>query len=77
MAKALMGAAILGVAAAEIGAAFFTGGASLALFAVENSAVLQSLLTAGVAMEAGAIADALTQNRGMNITTRQPASYGK
>jgi len=37
--------------------------------------VLRSLVVGGVAMEAGAIADALVQNRGMGITTRQPAAH--
>jgi hypothetical protein len=34
-----------------------------------------ALLAGGISMEAGAIAQALTQQRGMNITTRQPASF--
>ena len=34
----------------------------------------EGLLLAGASMGAGAIADALTSNRGMNITTRQPAA---
>ena len=36
--------------------------------------VWAGLVIGGVSMEAGAIAGALTQNRGMGITTRQPAS---
>jgi len=37
--------------------------------------LMWSLAIGGISMEAGAIAQALTQQRGMNITTRQPASY--
>src|SRR6185437_1224487 len=37
--------------------------------------LMESLVVGGIAMEAGAIADALTQNRGMGITTRQPAAF--
>ncbi len=37
--------------------------------------VMTALVAGGAAMEAGAIAQALTQNRGMGITVRQPAAF--
>lgn len=36
---------------------------------------LETMVVGGVAMEAGAIASALTSNRAMGITTRQPAAF--
>ena len=79
MSKAIEGAALLGVA---IAATIITaGGASLSLVGVEafyaGSALgmgIAAIGAAGVAMEAGAIASALTSNRGMDITTRQAAT---
>jgi len=78
MSKAIMGAAILGI---DAGLLFATGGFGI----VGIAAIMQgggllgglttSLAVAGVSMEAGAIADALTSNRGANITTRQPAAF--
>ena len=38
-------------------------------------ALMGGLFSTGASMEAGAIANALTSNRGMGITTRQPAAY--
>ncbi len=72
------------MAKAITGAALLVGVAATALIAPEaviasglSGGWLASLLTGvalqGVAMEAGAIADALSSNRGSNITIRQPA----
>ena len=76
MSKAIQGAAILG--AAGILGAFTLGVGGVVLEAAMNTAMgfqlLAGVALAGVSMEAGAIADALTSNRGMTITTRQPAA---
>jgi hypothetical protein len=73
--KAVLGAAELAGAAGLLAADIFaTGG--IGLFSTPWLATLWgSLAVGGVTMEAGAIADALTSNRGMNITTRQPAAF--
>jgi hypothetical protein len=75
MSKAIEGAALLAGAVA-IGATEFllasTGVGIAALPALTDA--MGALAAGGLAMEAGAIASALTSNRGMNITTRQPAS---
>jgi hypothetical protein len=63
------------------GAALLAGAAVLSMVVVPaGAAILPYLVGAelgmasqGVTLEAGAIAEALTQNRGMNITTRQAA----
>ena len=80
MGKAILGAALL------VGAAVVTGGAAGVLGATLEG-VLAPLVTSqvmgllaavalqGAAMEAGVIADALTSNRGTNITTRQQAGF--
>ena len=74
MSKAIQGAVMIG-AAVGIGAAiFFTGGAALAALPI-LAQLGTGLLLGGAAMEAGAIADALTQQRGMGITTRQAAAF--
>lgn len=53
---------------------FFTAG--IGLFATPLLASMWfGMVGSGLSMEAGAIADALTQNRGMGITTRQPAAF--
>lgn len=75
MSKAIQGAAMLGADALLVGAAM-SGNvefAPLAASLFNNIGV--ELAAGGVVMEAGAIAQALTQQRGMNITTRQPASF--
>src|ERR1700728_2772412 len=75
MAKAIVGAVLL--AGAGIALGVMTGGLSFAgLMALTNveAQILGSIAVAGVGMEAGAIASALTANRGMNITTRQTAA---
>ncbi len=74
MAKAIQGAELIAGAVGLGALAFFTAGvASPALlgFLLSSSAALG---LGGIAMEAGAIADALTSNRGTNVTTRQPAA---
>lgn len=68
--KAIVGAALIaGAVALDI----FSGGTASALTGLEMAA-LGSIFSMGVSMEVGAIADALTANRGMNITTRQAAA---
>lgn len=71
MSKAIQGAAMLAGAVA-LGAADFFSGGLLTPFVAQ---AMEALIVGGIAMEAGAIADALTQNRGMSITTRQPAAF--
>jgi hypothetical protein len=71
MSKAIAGAAELAGAAAL----YALGGATFGLSAAAATALMANLAIGGVAMEAGAIADALTQNRGMAITTRQAAAH--
>ncbi len=72
-----MGKALTG--AAEIAGAIGMG--TLAFFQPELLALpgyaeaMYGLGMAGLSNEAGAIADALSANRGQNITTRQPASF--
>jgi len=73
MSKALQGAAILGVDAALVAGAAFTGGADFAV-AFMATKLFTTIAVAGAALEAGAIASALTQNRAMGITIRQPAA---
>ena len=68
--KAIEGAALL-AGAAVLSAVVLPAGSALIPYAV---GLELSLAAQGVAMEAGAIAEALTANRGMNITTRQPAA---
>jgi hypothetical protein len=75
MPKALAGASMLGADAALWGIATVMSGGFAAAMAPFVNALVTPLLAGGVSMEAGAIAQALTQQRGMNITTRQPAQY--
>ncbi|MGA8109358.1 MAG: hypothetical protein WB974_07970, partial [Acidobacteriaceae bacterium] len=72
MSKAIEGAAMLG-AAVGMGTLAFFDPALVASPLYDQ--LMASLVIGGIAMEAGAIADTLLQNRGMGITTRQPASY--
>lgn len=72
MSKAIEGAALL-AGAVGMGVLAFMDPALIASPFFDKLWV--SLIVAGVSMEAGAIAGALTQNRGMGITTRQPASF--
>lgn len=76
MSKAIVGAAELGGAVAIGGLEFLmaSSGVGAAAFPLLNKAMF-ALAASGIATEAGAIGDALTQNRGMGITTRQPAAY--
>lgn len=74
MSKAVEGAALLGGAAGIFGLmALFPGSAFLAAPLMWH--VMGALALSGVSMEAGAIASALTANRGAGITTRQAAAY--
>lgn len=61
-------------------------GVGIAMFAMASTGVgvaalpfmgkvMASLALGGISMEAGAIAEALTSNRGTNITLRQPAAF--
>ena len=72
MSKAIQGAAMLGGALAMGVAAFFDPALVASPF---YDKLMASLVLGGISMEAGAIASALTSNRGMNITTRQAAAY--
>ena len=72
MGKVLTGIAELGLAVGMGALAFFDP----AIIALPGYAELMgSLVMGGLSSEAGAIADALTANRGQNITTRQPAAF--
>jgi hypothetical protein len=66
MSKALMGAAMLG---AGVALEVITEGAASPILA----AVIQAMVAGGISMEAGAIAQALADNRGVGISTRQAA----
>ncbi|SEB40561.1 hypothetical protein SAMN05443244_0317 [Terriglobus roseus] len=71
MSKAITGLAMIGGAIA-MGAAAFLDPALIASPVYDK--IMAELAIQGIAMEAGAIADALMSNRGENITTRQPAA---
>jgi hypothetical protein len=71
MSKAILGGIELG-AAVGMGALAFFDPAVLATGAYEK--IMAGLVVSGISMEAGAIASALTANRGMGVTTRQPAA---
>jgi hypothetical protein len=69
MSKALAGAALLaGAAVIDAFAILATGGIAAAW-----QPIFWSLVMSGISMEAGAIADALTGQRGMSLTTRMAA----
>ena len=73
MSKAIEGAALIaGVIGAEALTAVFDP--ALTVTPMFQKAMF-AIAFAGISMEAGAIAEALSSNRGMNITTRQPAAY--
>lgn len=76
MSKALQGAALL-AGAVGVGAAMFlmadTGVGIAALPFMMH--IMEALAVGGIAMEAGAIASMLLDNRGMGITTRQAAAF--
>jgi hypothetical protein len=69
MSKAIEGAALL-AGALVLSAVVLPAGSALIPYALGMEL---SLASGGLSMEMGAIADALTANRGMNITTRQAA----
>jgi hypothetical protein len=71
MSKAIQGAFMI-AGAIGLGAALFLNPALLATAPWVVNA-MWALAAGGVGMEAGAIASALTSNRGQNITTRTPA----
>jgi hypothetical protein len=73
LSKALEGAALLG-AAVGMGALAMLDPAVLAMGPLYGKIML-SLALGGISMEAGAIASALTSNRGSGITVRQSAAY--
>ncbi|HEY5054666.1 MAG TPA: hypothetical protein VII58_00810 [Acidobacteriaceae bacterium] len=74
MSKAIAGAAlIVGSAAAYLVAGALTGGVGYLTNAPIFLEILGAVAAAGVSMEASAIGQALTDNRGMSITTRQTA----
>ncbi len=75
MSKAIEGAAMLGGAVLDGAAMFLMASTGVGLAALPFMGELMATMVAGgVAMEAGAIAGALTSNRGMDITTRQAAA---
>jgi hypothetical protein len=76
MGKAITGAAEL-AGAIGLGAIAFALGSTGVGFAALPFLLhgMEALALAGAATEAGALADAITSNRGQNITTRQPASF--
>src|SRR6266567_3199106 len=78
MSKAIQGAVEIAVAVGAIALAAETGGVSMLAFIHAGGWLANSLVglaISGAAMEAGAIAQALGSNRGMGITTRQPAGF--
>jgi hypothetical protein len=75
MSKVIEGAALLAGAVAVGATEFALASTGVGIAALPFlTDVMIGLAAGGVAMEAGAIASALTSNRGMNITTRQPAA---
>jgi hypothetical protein len=71
MSKAIMGAAMIaGAVIIDAVALYATGG-----IAAFWQPVFWALLSGGVSMEASAIAQALTSNRGMDISTRMAAGF--
>lgn len=76
MSKAIVGAAEIGgaVGIGGLDMLMASTGVGTAAMPVLDKAMF-ALASAGIATEAGAIADALVANRGMGITVRQPASY--
>ena len=72
MSKAIVGAAELGAA---IGLSVLAVFDPVLVASPLYDKLIIGLALAGMAEEAGAVADALTSNRGMGVTTRQPASY--
>jgi hypothetical protein len=77
MSKAVEGAALIaGFAALEVFDFMATGGTTSWLIAEWALQYLATpMLLGGASLLAGSIADSLSSNRGMGITTRQPAAY--
>lgn len=74
MSKAIAGAAMLAGAGTIFALmTLATGGLGAAVNTVLFLHLMEGLAAGGLSMEAGAIADALTSNRGQNITTRMAA----
>jgi hypothetical protein len=71
MSKAITGAVELAGAVGMVAAAYVD---PALILSPTFDKIMVSLAIGGVAMEAGALASSLTANRGMNITTRQPAA---
>lgn len=74
MSKAIQGAAELGAAVGFFAAAAFIPGAAILVGSLAVDMMVAGVGLMGAGMEAGAISDALTANRGTDITIRQPAS---
>ena len=75
MSKAIQGLEVLGTAIAVGATAALLASTGIGLAAIPYLVGASlSLAAGGVAMEAGAIADALTSNRGTNVSIRQPAA---
>jgi hypothetical protein len=76
LSKALQGAAMLAGAVLDGAAMFLLASTGVGIAALPFMAhLMEALVVGGIAMEAGAIADTLLQNRAMGITTRQPAAF--
>lgn len=75
MSKAIAGAAELAGAVVLGGAAMLASGGAAAFLIPGLIDAMGALAMGGVSMEAGAIANALSSNRGMAITTRAAASF--
>lgn len=76
MSKAIQGLAMLGAAVADGVAMFALASTGVGVAALPFMAhLMEALVVGGIAMEGAAAADALLQNRGMAITSRQPAAF--
>lgn len=76
MSKMIQGAAMIGGAVVTGAAMFALASTGVGFAALPYLASLMgSLALGGISMEAGAIAEALSSNRGTGITIRQPAAY--
>jgi hypothetical protein len=73
MSKAIEGAALIGAVVGTEAILAATGQEWLLVNPTFQKAMF-AVGMAGIGMEAGAVAEALTSNRGMEITTRQPAA---
>ncbi len=75
MSKAIQGLAMIGSAVGVMTVAAILGSTGVGAVAIPFLIhMTEALVVGGIAMEAGAIAQALTGNRGMAITTRQAAA---